>query len=121
MFCENSYPNIIIDADGDTLRDDDFGKVFEALAYGASVDFIDFTNDGDPEYLGNDYAQWRFLALNDGFSFTYRFGPNEMKQLASEGKITLTPYPYNELEEWQHIFPSDSNDYEDDWDYDNAA
>lgn len=101
MFAYNEFPNIIVDLDGDECPKE-YGKVIETLAYG-DTDFIALLNEGCPINLGNDYAQYEFVAFNDGGVFTYRFGPIEMEKLRRDGTVTLEPFPWNDLEEVQPL------------------
>lgn len=102
MYCYNDYPNIVIDLDGDSPTE--CAQVIESLAYSASCDFINLTNEGFPVYLGNSYARYEFIALNDGLTFTYPFGPNELKELVEKGELTISPLGWNDLDEVKTAF-----------------
>ena len=97
MYAYNESSNIVLTLFGDPCPED-YGTVIESIAYGAT-DFISLTNWGEPVNLGNDYAEYEFLALNDGCFYTYRFGPNEFKELRENGTVTLEPLPWNDLDE----------------------
>jgi len=98
MYTENDYPNIHI------WLDEDDSKVTEAdvlagLANGGSVDFVNITNEGYPVYLGNSYARYEFVALNDGLVFTYPMGPIEVDELNEKRELVVEPFGWNDIDE----------------------
>lgn len=112
MYFDQNGAAIVVNRDGEYDYDDagnEFvriteqpietcAEVLEALAYSIDIDFIELLNEGWPVYLGNSYARYEFVALADGFVYTYHFGPNELDELNEKGLVTLEPHMCNELE-----------------------
>lgn len=73
-------------------------EMIVAIAYG-DTDFLELLNEGAPVALGNSYAVYEFVALQDGAVFTYRLGQNELDALNENGRVKLEPLSWNELEE----------------------